>query len=121
MAWLLLFLAGLLEVAWAIGLKYADGFRRPVPSVLTVIGMIASFWVLSQAVRTIPIGTGYAIWTGIGAAGTAILAMILFKEPATLARFLYLALIIAGIIGLRLSSPTGTSDPQSSQIAQLEE
>jgi quaternary ammonium compound-resistance protein SugE len=104
MPWVYLFIAGLLEIAWAIGLKYTDGFRKPMWSVITVILMIGSFYVLSLAIRSLPIGTAYAIWTGIGALGTAILGMILFAEPATLPRMGFLALIIAGIVGLKFTS-----------------
>jgi quaternary ammonium compound-resistance protein SugE len=103
-AWLLLLAAGLLEVVWAIGLKYTEGFSRPLPSVITVIAMIASFWLLAMALKTIPVGTGYAVWTGIGAVGTAILGIVLFSEPATAARLACIALIVAGILGLKLFS-----------------
>jgi quaternary ammonium compound-resistance protein SugE len=104
MPWVYLFIAGLLEIAWAIGLKYTDGFKKPVASVVTVILMIGSFYVLSLAVKSLPIGTAYAIWTGIGALGTAILGMYLFKEPVTVARILCLGLIIGGIVGLKITS-----------------
>ena len=104
MAWLYLLIAGLFEVAWAIGLKYTDGFKRPVASVVTVVLMIGSFYVLALAVRSLPIGTAYAIWTGIGALGTAIFGMYLFNEPATLQRIGFLALIILGIVGLKFSA-----------------
>jgi quaternary ammonium compound-resistance protein SugE len=104
MHWLLLFVAGLLEVVWAVGLKYTEGFTRLWPSVITLAAMVASVAFLGLALRHIPVGTGYAIWTGIGAAGTAILGMILFGEPATAARIACLALIVAGIIGLKLVS-----------------
>jgi quaternary ammonium compound-resistance protein SugE len=104
MAWLQLLLAGLFEVAWAIGLKYADGFTRFVPSVATVVAMIASFVLLAQAVRTLPIGTAYAVWTGIGAAGTAVLGILLFDESQAPLRLACLGLIVVGIAGLRLSS-----------------
>lgn len=104
MAWLLLVIAGLLEVGWAIGLKYSAGFTRLWPSVWTVGTMIASFALLSQALRTIPVGTGYAVWTGIGATGTAILGIALFSEPATVARLGCIALIVAGIVGLKLAA-----------------
>lgn len=104
MPWIYLFIAGLLEVAWAIGLKYTDGFKKPAASVITIILMIASFYVLSLAIKSLPIGTGYAVWTGIGALGTAILGMILFNEPATLSRMMFLGLIIAGIAGLKVTS-----------------
>jgi quaternary ammonium compound-resistance protein SugE len=105
MAWLWLTLAGLLEVVWAIGLKYTDGFTRLVPSAITVAAMIASVYFLALAVRTIPIGTGYAVWTGIGAVGVAILGMVLFDEPRTLLRILSILLIVAGIAGLKLVTP----------------
>lgn len=104
MAWIHLLVAGLLEVFWAISLKYTDGFSKAWPSTLTVFGMIASFYFLAQALRTIPVGTGYAIWTGIGAAGTAILGIILFSESATAPRLACIGLIIAGIIGLKWTS-----------------
>lgn len=104
MSWIWLIIAGLLEIAWAIGLKYADGFTKLKPSVITVLLMLASFWCLAQAVRGLPLGTSYAIWTGIGAVGTAILGMILFKEPATAARLLCMLLIVAGIVGLKLTT-----------------
>jgi len=103
-AWLLLLAAGLLEVVWAIGLKYTEGFSRPLPSVITVAAMIASIWLLALALKTIPVGTGYAVWTGIGAVGTAILGIVLFSEPATAARLACIALIVAGILGLKLVS-----------------
>ncbi len=104
MSWIWLIIAGVLEIAWAIGLKYADGFTKLKPSVVTVLLMLASFWCLAQAVRGLPLGTSYAIWTGIGAVGTAILGMILFKEPATVARLLCMLLIVAGIVGLKLTA-----------------
>ncbi|MEW5930814.1 MAG: quaternary ammonium compound efflux SMR transporter SugE [Gemmatimonadota bacterium] len=104
MAWTYLFFAGLLEVGWAIGLKYTEGFTRLWPSVGTVAAMIASFALLSQALRTIPIGTGYAVWTGIGAVGAAALGIVLFKEPASTLRLASIGLVIAGIVGLRLSA-----------------
>ena len=108
MAWTYLFLAGLLEVGWAIGLKYTEGFTRLWPSVGTIAAMIASFALLSQALRTIPIGTGYAVWTGIGAVGAAALGIVLFREPASTLRLASIGLVIAGIAGLRLSAgPTG--------------
>jgi len=103
MAWVLLIVAGLFEVGWAIGLKYTEGFTRPLPTVLTVAAMVVSVYLLGIAVRTLPIGTGYAVWTGVGAAGTALLGIVLFSEPATLARIASIALIIAGIVGLKLA------------------
>ncbi|HYE98700.1 MAG TPA: quaternary ammonium compound efflux SMR transporter SugE [Planctomycetota bacterium] len=104
MAWIVLIVAGIFEIGWAVGLKYTHGFTRPLPSVLTVAGMIASFVLLAQAVKSIPLGTAYAVWTGIGAAGTAVAGMLLFKEPLTLARAACLGLVVAGIIGLKLAS-----------------
>jgi quaternary ammonium compound-resistance protein SugE len=103
MAWIWLVLAGLLEVVWAVGLKYTDGFTRIVPSVITVGAMLASVYLLALAVRAIPIGTSYAVWTGIGAVGVAILGMILFDEPRTALRIGSIALIVAGIVGLKLA------------------
>lgn len=102
MPWLWLTLAGLLEIVWAIGLKYTVGFTRPLPSVITVLAMIGSVYFLALAVRSIPIGTGYAVWTGIGAVGVAILGMILFDEPRTLLRIISILFIVAGIAGLKL-------------------
>ncbi|HML73560.1 MAG TPA: quaternary ammonium compound efflux SMR transporter SugE [Anaerohalosphaeraceae bacterium] len=103
MAWIYLFIAGIIEIGWAIGLKYSEGFTRLAPSILTAIGMIASYVFLSLAVKTIPLGTGYAIWTGIGVAGTAIGGIILFSESVNPVRILCLMLILAGIIGLKLT------------------
>ena len=105
MDWILLLVAGLLEVGWAIGLKYTEGFTRLWPSVWTGAAMVASVVLLALALKTIPVGTGYAVWTGIGAAGTAILGIVLFAEPATAARLGCIALIVAGIVGLKLVSP----------------
>ena len=105
MNWIILIAAGLFEVAWAIGLKYTDGFSRLWPSVATVVAMTISVVLLGWAMKTLPVGTAYAIWVGIGAIGTAILGMVLFNEPARLARGISLALIFAGIIGLKLASP----------------
>jgi quaternary ammonium compound-resistance protein SugE len=104
LAWSYLVVAGVLEIVWAIGLKYAAGFSRLVPSVVTIAAMLASVWFLALALRTIPVGTGYAVWTGIGSIGTAILGMILFAEPATAARLACIGLIVAGIAGLKLVS-----------------
>ena len=104
MAWFLIVIAGVFEMAWAVGLKYSDGFSRLVPSVLTVAAMAASIICLGIAVKSLPVGTAYAVWTGIGAAGTAVLGMYLFEEPATLLRLGSIALVVAGIVGLRLAS-----------------
>ncbi len=103
MAWVYLVAAGLLEIGWAIGLKYTEGFTRPLPTVLTIACMIASLALLGLALRTLPVGTAYAVWTGIGAAGTAILGVALFAEPATILRIASLALIVAGVIGLKFA------------------
>lgn len=102
MPWVMLTVAGLLEIGWAVGLKYTEGFTRPLPTVLTLISMVLSMLLLGLAVRTLPVGTAYAIWTGIGTVGTAILGIILFGEPATALRLICIALIIAGIAGLKL-------------------
>jgi quaternary ammonium compound-resistance protein SugE len=103
MAWVYLVIAGLLEVGWAIGLKYTEGFSKLVPSALTIGAMIASVVLLGIALRELPVGTGYAVWTGIGAVGTAILGIILFAEPATAMRLGSIALIVGGIIGLKIA------------------
>ncbi|EPB4339542.1 quaternary ammonium compound efflux SMR transporter SugE [Enterobacter kobei] len=104
MSWIILFIAGLLEVVWAIGLKYTHGFTRLMPSVITVSAMIVSIVLLSWAMRSLPVGTAYAVWTGIGAVGAAITGILLLGESASLARIASLALIVAGIIGLKLST-----------------
>lgn len=105
MAWVILFLAGLTEVGWAVGLKYTEGFTRLVPTVLTVTCMIASLGLLGIALKTLPIGTAYAIWTGIGTIGTALLGIALFGESASALRLACIGLIVAGIVGLKLVSP----------------
>ncbi len=105
MAWLVLAIAGLFEVGWAIGLKYTEGFTRLAPSVLTVLAMILSVALLGWSLKTLPVGTAYAVWTGIGAVGTALLGMVLFGDPATVARLGCIGLIVAGIVGLKLASP----------------
>ena len=105
MAWTYLFVAGVLEIVWAVGLKYTEGFTRPVPTVITAVALVASIVFLALALRTIPVGTGYAVWTGIGAVGTAILGIVLFAEPATAARLGCIGLIVAGIVGLKLVTP----------------
>jgi quaternary ammonium compound-resistance protein SugE len=102
MAWVTLFVAGLMEIAWAIGLKYTEGFTRLIPSVLTLLSMAASMALLGLALKTLPIGTAYAVWTGIGAVGTALLGIWLFGEPATVMRLLCIGLIVSGIVGLKL-------------------
>jgi quaternary ammonium compound-resistance protein SugE len=104
MDWIYLAIAGVLEIVWAIGLKYAEGFTKLVPSTITVAAMIVSIVFLGLALKTIPVGTGYAVWTGIGAAGTAVLGIILFAEPATIMRIGCIGLIVAGIVGLKVAS-----------------
>ena len=104
MPWAVLTVAGLFEIGWAVGLKYSEGFSKPLPSLLTVVAMAFSLWLLAVAMKTIPVGTAYAVWTGIGAVGVAILGMILFGESREFLRVLCLFLIIAGIIGLKLVS-----------------
>lgn len=103
MAWVLLVIAGVFEIGWAIGLKYTDGFTRPLPTVLTVAAMVISMVLLGLSVRTLPVGTAYAVWTGIGAVGTGALGIVLFKEPATAARLVCMGLILSGIVGLKLT------------------
>jgi quaternary ammonium compound-resistance protein SugE len=104
MAWIVLFIAGLFETCWAIGLKYTDGFTRLWPSVGTVVAMVVSVVLLGWSMRTLPVGTAYAVWTGIGAVGTVLLGLVLFDEPATAARLGCVALIVAGIVGLKLTA-----------------
>jgi quaternary ammonium compound-resistance protein SugE len=102
MAWVVLFLAGLLEVGWAVGLKYTEGFTRPFPSAATAACMLASIGLLGLALRSLPLGTAYAVWTGIGTVGTAILGIVLFGETASVLRLACVALIVAGIAGLKV-------------------
>ncbi|VEC01307.1 Quaternary ammonium compound-resistance protein sugE [Cedecea lapagei] len=104
MAWIVLFIAGLLEVVWAVGLKYTHGFSRLWPSVITIVAMVVSMALLSWAMKTLPTGTAYAVWTGIGAVGAAITGILLLGESANPARLISLALIVSGIIGLKLST-----------------
>lgn len=106
-SWVLLVIAGVLECAWAVGLKYTHGFTRPVPSVLVGITIVVSLVMLSFAARTLPIGTAYAVWVGIGAFGAAVLGIFLFKEPVTLGRIAFLALLVVSIIGLKVTAPSG--------------
>jgi quaternary ammonium compound-resistance protein SugE len=104
MAWIVLFFAGLFEIAWAVGLKYADGFTRPLPSLITGVCLLVSMALLALSLRTLPLGTAYAVWTGIGTLGTAALGIWLFREPATAVRLLCIALILVGIAGLKLTA-----------------
>lgn len=105
MAWFVLVLAGLLEIGWAMGLKYTEGFTRPWPVTLTVAAMLASLGLLGLALKTLPVGTAYAVWTGIGTIGTAVLGIVLLGEDASVARLFCIGLIVAGIAGLKLVSP----------------
>ena len=107
MAWIILVVAGLFEIGWAIGLKYTEGFTRLWPTVWTIVSMMLSVWLLGLALRSLPVGTAYTVWTGVGAAGTVLLGIVLFDEPATVARLACVALIVAGIVGLKLTSPMG--------------
>ncbi len=102
MAWFILFIAGLFEIAWAIGLKSSEGFSKLVPSIFTIVCMLISFGLLAHALKTLPVGTGYAVWTGIGAVGTAILGIFMFQEPRDFMRIFFIILIIAGIAGLKI-------------------
>jgi quaternary ammonium compound-resistance protein SugE len=104
-AWFVLLTAGLFEIGWAVGLKYTQGFTRLWPTLATVASMVISLWLLGLALRTLPLGTAYAIWTGVGTVGTALLGMVLFSEPADVVRLACIGLIVAGIIGLRLVTP----------------
>ena len=105
MAWIILFLAGLFETGWAIGLKYTEGFTRLWPTVWTVFAMVVSLWLLGIAMRTLPVGTAYSVWVGVGAVGTVVLGIVLLEEPANAARLVSVGLIIAGIVGLKLATP----------------
>jgi quaternary ammonium compound-resistance protein SugE len=105
MDWIILVIAGLFEVGWAIGLKYTEGFARLWPTVWTIFAMIISLWLLSIAMKSLPIGTAYAVWVGVGAVGTAVLGIVLLGEPVNAARLISVTLIIAGIVGLKLATP----------------
>ena len=107
MAWGLLFIAGLFEIGWAIGLKYTEGFSRLWPTVWTLASMAVSVWLLGVAVRTLPVGTAYAVWTGVGAVGTVLFGIVLFDEPTTVGRLLCVCLIVSGIVGLKITGPAG--------------
>jgi len=105
MAWITLVAAGLFEIGWALGLKFSDGFTRPWPSIATVVAMAISIGLLAMSLKAVPLGTAYAIWTGIGAVGTVILGITLFGEPADVARVVCIVLIVMGMVGLRIASP----------------
>ncbi|WP_374656050.1 quaternary ammonium compound efflux SMR transporter SugE [Phenylobacterium sp.] len=107
MAWVVLFVAGICEIGWAVGLKYTEGFTRLWPTVFTGVSLVVSMALLGIAVKSLPLGTAYAVWTGIGAVGTVILGIVLFKEPATVARLVCVGLIVSGILGLKFLSPSG--------------
>jgi quaternary ammonium compound-resistance protein SugE len=104
MAWIYLIIAGVFEIVWAVGIKYTNGFTRLYPTIITVIGMVISFYFLSLAIKQLPMGTAYAVWTGIGAVGTVLLGILLFQEPHNFLRILFLGMIVFGIIGLKFTS-----------------
>jgi quaternary ammonium compound-resistance protein SugE len=106
MAWVVLVVAGVFEIGWAVGLKYSEGFTRLWPTVWTAAALVASLGLLALALRTLPLGTAYAVWTGIGSVGTAVLGIVLFREPATAMRLVCIALIVSGILGLKLAAPS---------------
>lgn len=118
MAWAVLFVAGLFEIVWAVGLKYTDGFTRLWPTIGTVVALIASMALLGVALRTLPVGTAYAVWTGIGTVGTAVLGIVLFREPATAMRLLCITLILAGILGLKLATPPSSPGQPVSRLPE---
>ena len=120
MPWLYLILAGLLEMGWAIGLKYTDGFTRPIPSILTGAAIVLSMFLLSVAARSLPIGTAYAIWVGIGTVGAVVLGMILFDEPRTAGRIFFLVLLIVALVGLKVTSPDA-GPPAAAPATEREE
>lgn len=105
MAWVILVIAGLFEIGWAIGLKYTEGFTRLWPTVLTTVSMVLSLWLLGIAMKSLPVGTAYAVWVGVGAVGTVVLGIVLLGESANAARLISVALIVAGIVGLKLATP----------------
>ncbi|MBP7649735.1 MAG: quaternary ammonium compound efflux SMR transporter SugE [Phenylobacterium sp.] len=108
MAWLILFVAGLCEIGWAVGLKYTDGFTRLWPSLFTITSMVVSLILLGVAMKSLPLGTAYAVWTGIGAVGAVVLGIVLFKEPATAARLICVGMIVTGVLGLKFFSAAST-------------
>lgn len=110
-AWFYLVLAGLLEVCWAMGLKYTEGFTRPIPSLLTIVAIIGSMWLLGLATKDMPIGTAYAVWVGIGATGAAIFGFVFLREPITAGRMVFLGLLVVSIVGLKLTAPPPNEAP----------
>lgn len=117
MAWLVLIVAGLLEAGWAIGLKYTQGFTKLVPSVLTIAAIVGSMWMLAWCAKTLPIGTAYAVWVGIGATGAAVLGVALLGEPLSWGRGFFMALMLASIVGLKLTTPTTPTTPTTSSAS----
>ena len=111
MAWIILFVAGLLEIAWAVGLKYTEGFTRLWPTIAAAIAVVGSMTLLGVSLRTLPLGTAYAVWTGIGSVGTAVLGVILFREPVNATRLVCIGLIVVGIVGLKLASAPSPPEP----------
>jgi len=120
MAWVYLIVAGLLEVGWAIGLKYTEGFTRPIPSILTGAAIVASMFLLSLSARTLPIGTAYAMWVGIGAVGAAVLGIFLLGEPRNPGRIFFLALLVISLIGMKLTTKTGADGMSAAKAGQAE-
>ena len=120
MAWIILVVAGFFEIGWAVGLKYTQGFTRLVPSVLTIIAIVVSMYLLAVASRTLPIGTAYAVWVGIGAAGAAILGILLLGEPVNAGRVFFLGLLMVAIVGLKLSTPTSLPTAANAEQRQIE-
>lgn len=106
MSWVYLFIAGIFEIAWAIGLKYSQGFTKPWPSAFTIVTLAASLWLLALAARELPIGTAYAVWVGIGATGAAVLGIFLFDEPVSVPRIIFIAMLVTAIVGLKLTART---------------
>ena len=119
MAWIILTVAGLFEVGWAIGLKHTDGFTRLWPTVWTLLSMVVSFWLLGLAMKTLPVGTAYSVWVGVGIVGTVLLGILLLGEPANLARLFCVALIVVGIVGLKLATPGPQGEPEETVAAEL--
>jgi len=103
-AWVYLFIAGLFEICWAIGLKYSEGFTKPLPSIFTIITLALSMYLLAKAIETLPVGTAYAVWVGVGALGTVIMGILLFQEPVTMLRLLFMTMLLVSIIGLKLTA-----------------
>ena len=116
--WVYLVVAGLLEMCWAIGIKFTEGFTKPLPTILTVIAIIASMWMLGLASRELSVGTAYAVWVGIGATGAAILGSVVFREPITAGRGVFLGLLVVSIIGLKMTAPHPEVEPPADAVEQ---